>query len=132
MDAATREFVRQRAGNRCEYCRLSQEAAPFFSFHIEHIRARQHGGSDDRNNLALACPDCNAKKGPNVATVAAETGDLVELFNPRKHVWDEHFSLVGAEIIGTSAIGRATTLLLELNGDERVAVRAQLQEEGLL
>ena len=25
MDAATSQFVRQRAGNRCEYCRLSQE-----------------------------------------------------------------------------------------------------------
>ena len=62
MDAATREFVRGRASGRCEYCGLPQSAVPFFTFHIEHIRARQHQGSDDPSNLALACPDCNAKK----------------------------------------------------------------------
>jgi 5-methylcytosine-specific restriction endonuclease McrA len=33
-------------------------------FHIEHVIPRQHGGSDDADNLALACPDCNLRKGP--------------------------------------------------------------------
>ncbi|MCI0331666.1 MAG: HNH endonuclease [Planctomycetes bacterium] len=27
------------------------------------MRARQHGGSDDAENLALACRRCNARKG---------------------------------------------------------------------
>jgi 5-methylcytosine-specific restriction endonuclease McrA len=65
MDAALRKFVRERANGRCEYCMLPQEAVPYFTFHVEHIRARQHQGSDEPSNLALACPDCNAKKGPN-------------------------------------------------------------------
>jgi 5-methylcytosine-specific restriction endonuclease McrA len=85
MDEATRELVRRRANGRCEYCGLPQEAAPFFRFHIEHIRARQHHGQDDPSNLALACPDCNAKKGPNLTTVSPDTGRVVELFNPRIH-----------------------------------------------
>ena len=59
MDAATRHRVRQRANQRCEYCHLPQSAAPFLSFHIEHIRASQHGRDDALNNLALACPDWN-------------------------------------------------------------------------
>jgi hypothetical protein len=42
---------------------LPQTAALFFTFHIEHIMARQHGGDDNLSNLALACPDCNAYKG---------------------------------------------------------------------
>jgi len=44
MDDALREFVRQRAAERCEYCLLPQSAARFFTFHVEHIRAKQHGG----------------------------------------------------------------------------------------
>ena len=87
MDAQVREFVRQRANGRCEYCGLPQDAAPYFTFHIEHIRARQHQGSDDPSNLALACPDCNAKKCPNVATISPDTGQAIELFNPRNHRW---------------------------------------------
>jgi hypothetical protein len=132
MDAATREFVRQRANGRCEYCGLPQHAAPYFTFHIEHIRARQHQGGDDPSNLALACPDCNAKKGPNVATVSLESGAILELFNPRVNRWEEHFLVVGAEIVGTSEIGRATVQLLDMNEEERVIIRAQLQSEGLL
>jgi hypothetical protein len=132
MDATTRAFVRQRANGRCEYCGLPQQAAPYFTFHIEHIRARQHQGGDDPANLALACPDCNAKKGPNVATISADSGSIVELFNPRIHRWGDHFALVGAEIVGISDFGRATVQLLDMNEEERVAVRSQLQAEGLL
>lgn len=40
MDAALRELVRRRASGRCEYCRLPQDAAPYFTFHVDHIRAR--------------------------------------------------------------------------------------------
>ncbi|HEX5103638.1 MAG TPA: hypothetical protein VFV87_07510 [Pirellulaceae bacterium] len=35
MDAATRRFIRERAGNRCEYCQLSQEHSPLFVLQIE-------------------------------------------------------------------------------------------------
>ncbi len=63
MDAATREFVRKRAGNRCEYCQLPQDAAPFFTFHIEHVRARQHPGGDEVENLAVACPTAIGLRG---------------------------------------------------------------------
>jgi len=132
MDSPTRELVRQRANGRCEYCGLPQHAAPFFRFHIEHIRARQHQGADDPSNLALACPDCNAKKGPNLTTVSPDTGRIIELFNPRIHRWEEHFALVGAEIVGVSEIGRATVQLLDMNEPERIIVRAELQVEGLL
>jgi hypothetical protein len=56
MDAATRRLVRQRAQDRCEYCRMPQSAAPFLTFHVEHIQARQHIKDDSPDNLALACP----------------------------------------------------------------------------
>jgi hypothetical protein len=130
MDATTRTLVRNRAEGRCEYCYLPQNAAPYYAFHVEHIVARQHQGSDDESNLALACPDCNAKKGPNIATLSPDTGNVIELFHPRRHIWSEHFSLVGSEIVGISEVGRATVQLLDMNEDERVAIREQLLEEG--
>jgi 5-methylcytosine-specific restriction endonuclease McrA len=61
MDAGLRELVRQRAGDCCEYCRLPQKVSEL-RFHVEHVIPRQHGGSDEFENLALACPECNLHK----------------------------------------------------------------------
>jgi len=62
MDAQLRQSVRVRAAYQCEYCRFPQELSEL-RFHIEHIIPRQHGGGDDADNLALACPNCNLRKG---------------------------------------------------------------------
>ena len=83
-------------------------------------------------NLAEACPDCNAKKGTNLTTISPDSNKIVPLFNPRMHVWADHFAMVGAEIVGLTEIGRATVRLLDMNEDERVVMRAELQGEGLL
>lgn len=42
--------VRRRAGKRCEYCRVPQ-AAFRRPFHIEHIVARQHGGTEELDRI---------------------------------------------------------------------------------
>jgi hypothetical protein len=47
MNAAVRAFIRERAGRRCEYCRLHEDDAQYQVFHVEHVIAKQHGGSDD-------------------------------------------------------------------------------------
>lgn len=130
MDAATRQQVRRRALHRCEYCHSPQSAAPFLRFHIEHLRASQHGRDDSLDNLALACPDCNRHKGPNLSSLDPETGELVPLFNPRTDLWDECFDLVGPVIVGLNPIGRATARLLAMNDDVRVEMRTELQAGG--
>ena len=56
MDERLRQTVRERADHRCEYCYLPQNAEPFFAYHVEHIVARQHGGTDDSENLARLLP----------------------------------------------------------------------------
>ena len=58
MTPAHREAVPQRAGRRCEYCRLPDSAMDPADFHVEHIIARKHGGSDNEDNLAWACTFC--------------------------------------------------------------------------
>jgi hypothetical protein len=90
MDAGTRRFIRERAGERCEYCRLHQRNSELLH-HIEHVAARQHGGSDDVDNLALARHRCNLHKGPNPSGVDPVTGAVENLFHPRRDHWPEHF-----------------------------------------
>ena len=59
MNAALRAFVRERAGRRCEYCRLHEDDADFLAFHVEHVVAKQHGGTDDPDLLCYSCSECN-------------------------------------------------------------------------
>lgn len=130
MDAATRRIVRQRAMLRCEYCGVPQSSSPFFAFHVEHVHARQHVQDDSLENLALACPQCNLHKGPNLSSIDPETGSVVELFHPRHQAWDEHFAMVAAEIVGRTPTGRATVHLLQMNAEVQVKIRSRLQQRG--
>jgi len=125
MEAATRDFVRRRAYERCEYCGLRQEHSEL-KHHVEHITAKQHGGSDDAGNLALACHRCNLRKGPNLTGIDPETGQLVRLFHPRRDRWSDHFTGDGVRIKGVSAIGRATVFVLDLNDPRRLELRAEI------
>src|SRR5688500_14399478 len=52
MSEALRRSVRGRAGGRCEYCQLPDWLPPLEPFHLEHIMARQHGGTLEPENLA--------------------------------------------------------------------------------
>ncbi len=61
IDETRREFVRRRAGDRCEYCRLPQHAVDG-CFHVEHIVARQHRENDDPLNLASSLRQVQSSK----------------------------------------------------------------------
>ncbi|HTX39070.1 MAG TPA: HNH endonuclease signature motif containing protein [Bryobacteraceae bacterium] len=120
MEPAIKELVRTRAGNACECCRIPQDATPLISFHIEHIVSRQHGGFDDPGRLALACDRCNAYKGPNLTSIDPDTSAIVALFNPRQDVWGDHLAVRGGHITGSTAKGRVTVRLLNMNAPRRV------------
>ena len=124
MDTSTRVLVRERAGNRCEYCQLHQDDSPLATLHVEHIIPKKHSGSDDINNLALACIDCNLHKGSNLTGIDPETDEVTELFHPRRHRWMDHFVLKGIYIIGKTAIGRTTVRVLSMNTDDQLALRS--------
>ncbi len=126
MDRATREQVRRRAGEECEYCGLRQDDVPFARFQVDHILARRHGGTDDHSNLALACSYCNSHKGTNLAAVDPETGQVVVLFHPRHDRWYDHFARVGPRIVGLTPQGRTTVRLLAMNSAERLELRAEV------
>lgn len=124
MTEATRAFVRQRAGSRCEYCHLHQDDSPLAALHIEHIRPRKHGGSDNADNLGLACMDCNLHKGSNLTDIDPLTGTVTELFHPRLQNWNEHFTWQGIRLAGKTAVGRTTIQVLNMNSGDQLDLRA--------
>ncbi len=111
---------------------MPQEATPFIPFHVEHIIAIQHLDEvdDDPSGLAYACDRCNAFKGPNLSSIDPETGEKVDVFNPRTDVWSDHFDVSEGKIVGLTAIGRATARLLNMNHPRRVELRLQWLAEG--
>ncbi len=99
ISSITRRLVRDRAGNRCEYCHTRQEHEPFVSYQIEHVVPKQHGGADDEDNLALACSHCNLHKGPNLTGIDPLSGAVAILFDPRRQSWDDHFENVASSLL---------------------------------
>jgi hypothetical protein len=128
MNAALRAFVRRRAGRRCEYCHLHEENAGAFAFQIEHIIAKQHGGTDDADGLCYSCAQCNWAKGPNLAGLLE--GKLYPLFNPRTQNWERHFRWEQTILVGKTRIGIVTIQVLNINDPRRVRHRENLLFEG--
>lgn len=126
-----RRRVRADAGERCGYC-LSPQRLVLGWLEIEHIIPQAADGSDDEENLWLACRLCNNYKGAQTAARDPETGDLVSLFNPRRQVWSEHFAWSGdgSRILGLTPIGRATVIALQLNNLIAVTVRREWTAAG--
>lgn len=78
------------------------------------------GGSDDLDNLALACSRCNGRRYNFTTGIDPETKQEASLFNPRQQRWGDHFIWIadGLNILGITPTGRATCARLDLN-DER-------------
>jgi len=131
MAAEVREFVRQRAGDRCEYCLLPAESDEL-PFHLEHIIAKQHGGSDDLENLCWSCSRCNFYKGTNLAGLDPRTRSLTPLYDRRTQPWAMHFAFRGPRIVGVTATGRTTVRLLHMNEMRRVDLRRDLMERRIM
>ena len=112
----TKQSVRERANYLCEYCH-SLELLSANRFTIDHIVPRSLDGSDDINNLALACRRCNERRYNFVAGIDPQTQEIVPIFNPRQQQWAEHFAWTndGTVIAGTTPIGRTTCVRLDLN-----------------
>ena len=130
MEARVRAFVRARADNRCEYCQRRQATSPLIRLQIEHIIPIKHGGSDELDNLGLACAECNLKKSSDLAGFDPKTNELTPLFHPRLQSWGEHFAWNGFQIIGTTAVGRTTVRVLDLNSAPRLRVRLATSTES--
>ncbi|GAB4511716.1 MAG: hypothetical protein OHK0046_10180 [Anaerolineae bacterium] len=121
-----RNHIRQLAGHCCEYCRLAEDSR-LVKFQIDHIIPLKHSGTDETENLCLACLKCNSFKGANVAALDPETGEATKLYNPRQQQWDDHFQINNnATLEGKTPEGRATINVLRINEESRVKHRQML------
>lgn len=130
IPTSLRRLVIERAGGCCEYCLLHQDDTDF-THHVDHLIALKHGGRTEGENLALACMECNLRKGSDLAAIDPVEGVLAPLFNPRVQRWSEHFALVNASLVGTTPTGRATVALLRMNEPARLLERQRLITAGL-
>jgi hypothetical protein len=129
VSSEIRLAVAERAGNICEYCLIAVQDS-YYRHQIEHIISLKHGGSSRLENLALSCVYCNRNKGSDIASVIAGTHELVRFYNPRIHVWSEHFRLEGVTIISVTDIGEATSRILQFNNEDRLLEREVLAKRG--
>ena len=120
-----RSLVRERAGERCEYCLIHED--DLFTFHeIDHIFAEKHDGETHEDNLCLSCFQCNRYKGTDLTSIDPYTREITALYHPRKDSWDEHFRIDDGHIIGLTARGRVTVRLLRFNDPDRTILRQSL------
>lgn len=126
-----RRLVYQRAGGCCEYCGMPERFG-FLAHQIDHVIPEKHGGRTETANLALSCVLCNKHKGSDLASIDPLTGQIAPLFDPRKQIWAEHFTLLDdGTLTSSTREGRTTIRLLHLNRPERVEERKLLQASGL-
>jgi HNH endonuclease len=128
-----KSFIQERAKFCCEYCRFPM----FYShdgFHIEHIIPIRLGGSNELENLALACDGCNTNKRSYIEWKDPETRQIVPLFNPRQSNWNEHFKWQEdyTFIIANTPVGGATIDLLKMNRLGLRNIRQILRMNGVL
>jgi len=118
------KFVASRAKHLCEYCHAPEA---FFNnrLQIDHIIPKAFGGTDDSENLALACPSCNSHKYQKQFALDRVLKKSVRLFNPRRDAWEKHFrwNRTQTRILGRTAIGRATISALKMNRRRQVDAR---------
>ena len=123
----TRQLVAERANFKCEYCRIHSNDM-FLSFELDHIIPFKHGGTNDMENLAFACPHCNQHKGSDFATISGN--EIVRLFNPRLDNWLDHFEIINSEIISKSKVGEASIKIFRFNEPDILILRQILSETG--
>lgn len=127
MTQALIRAVWTRANRRCEYC---------------HMPASKYLGSTTSSPGSMAAQlvwkiwrsralHCNRRKGPYIAGVDPESGEIVQLFHPRQHRWADHFEWNDAGLIGKSKIGRTTIRVLAMNDAGFRAARSALRAEGI-
>ena len=83
------------------------------------------------SNLALACPECNRKKGTVIGSRKYSRGKFIRLFNPRDDIWQKHFEFNWAIVRPKTEIGEITCKILGFNDDFRITFREYLMLIGV-
>jgi HNH endonuclease len=130
MERELEKLVWERAHFRCEYCQIHQEQS-LFTFEIDHVIPKKHGGLTEAENLCLSCWYCNTFKGSDLVGINPHSGRVVRLFNPRKHSWKRCFAWQGPTLLGKNPTGHVTIAVLRINNPQALLLRQSLIDEGV-
>ena len=116
ISPALRRRVLAPSRNQCAYCHTLTSVTGARGV-IDHIVPEAAGGATELENLCLACHACNEFKGARAQTRDPKSGRDAALFHPLRQRWHDHFrwNSDASEIIGLTAIGRATVAALNMN-----------------
>ena len=131
IPVALRRQIRDQFANCCAYCQTAEHLTVAI-FEIEHIVPFVAGGETVADNLCLACPTCNRYKATRLAAIDPQTGESAPLFHPQQQAWIDHFDWNDSrtELVGLTAVGRATIETLRMNRPQLVRVRRMWVELG--
>jgi hypothetical protein len=109
---------------------MDSSAQPFV---IDHIVPISEGGTTILDNLAFSCGGCNGHKYTKTQSTDPVSRELVSLYNPRNQKWIDNFvwSDDFLQVVGLTAIGRATINALQMNRAGVVNMRKLLLMAGL-
>jgi len=99
---------------------------------LEHVFPESLGGTDDLDNLALACPMCNSHKSNHILGIDDQGSDDGQLFHPRIDRWEEHFHFDSEtfEVRGKTKKGQGTVNRLRMNDALQIEARKHWVDLG--
>lgn len=131
LSADLRGLLIEADDRHCAYC-ATTEANTGQPMTVDHILPHTLGGETAFENLCFACRRCNEFKGSITRAEDPLTGKAVALFHPRQQNWADHFEWdeTGTLLIGSTAVGRATIVALNMNNPVIVDARRRWVSVG--
>lgn len=131
LPAELRRQLLEADDHRCAYCQTTQFNSGY-PMVVDHIIPQSKGGPTELENLCFACHRCNEFKGAATEMEDPLTGEIVPLFHPRQQQWRDHFTwdAAGIRIVGLTAVGRVTIIVLKLNNEVIVSARQNWVSAG--
>jgi len=116
---------------RCAYCQTTQTNSGYPMI-VDHIIPTSKGGKTEFANLCFACYRCNEFKGSATVLEDPLSNEMTSLFHPRRQTWSEHFTwdVTGVRIVGLTAVGRVTVIVLNMNNEVIMDARRQWVSVG--
>ncbi len=75
-------------------------------------------------------PSRQPPKGPTIGGIDQLNRRITWLFKPRREKWDRQFEWRGALLVGKSAVGRTTVVVLAMNHADAIGTRQSLIKRG--